>query len=45
MFEPIAFAGPDAGDFEDGRNVVLVVDAIELGFEVLRNVHLDDIDI
>jgi hypothetical protein len=25
--------------------VVLVVDAIELGFEVLRNVHLDDIDI
>ena len=45
MFEPIACAGPDAGDFEDGRNVVLVVDSVELGLEMLRDIHLDDIDV
>jgi hypothetical protein len=45
VFEPIACAGLNAGDFEDGRDVVLVVDPVELGFEVLRDVHLDDIDV
>jgi hypothetical protein len=44
MIEPIARARPDPGHFEDGRHVVLVVDAIEFGFEMRRNVHLHDVD-
>src|SRR5215831_6066835 len=45
MFEPIARAGSDARDLEDRRDVVLVVDAVEFGLEMLRDIHLDDIDI
>src|SRR5271165_4347048 len=45
MLEPIARAGPHAGDLEDRRHVILVIDAVEFRFEMLRDVHLHDIDI
>ena len=45
MVEPIARAGPHARHLEDRRHVILVVDAVELGFERRRNIHLHDIDV
>src|SRR6266851_10280287 len=39
MLEPIARAGADPGDLEDRRHVILVIDAVEIGFEVLGDVH------
>jgi hypothetical protein len=45
MFEPITCAGPDPRDFEDGRNVVLVVNPVEFGLEVLRDIHLNNVNI
>src|SRR5215831_12461810 len=44
MLEPVANTGPDTGNLENGRDVLLVVDPIEFGLEMLRNVHLHDID-
>src|SRR5215471_10344378 len=44
MFEPITRARPHTGHFENSRDVVLVVNAIEFGFEMRRNVHLHDVD-
>jgi hypothetical protein len=43
MFEPIACARFDPGDFEDRRHVVLIINAIEIGIEMLRDVHLNDV--
>src|SRR5262245_48294933 len=45
MLQPVANAGSDAGNLEDGRDVLLVIDPIEIRLEVLRDVHLHDIDI
>src|SRR5215813_9873596 len=45
MLQPVASAGPDAGNLEDGRDVFLVVNPIEIGLEMLRDVHLHDIDV
>src|SRR6516162_3996231 len=45
IFEPITGAGADPGDLEDRRHVILVIDAVEFRFEMLRDVHLHDIDV
>src|SRR5262249_54043724 len=45
MLEPIARAGPHPGYLEDRRYMILVIDAVEFRLEMLRDVHLHDIDV
>src|SRR5277367_6972814 len=45
VVEPISHARPNSGDLEDCRHVVLVVNPVEFGLELSRNVHLHDIDV
>src|SRR5262249_34386872 len=44
-FEAVAPTAPDARNLEDGWHVIGVVDAVEFGLELGRDVHLHNIEI